>query len=75
MGSEASDTCRGFEQCAEPCRPGRDEARAIGDEINAAKGFDPMREVAHRTLDLGRRQPFAPGYVERWWNGIGGWMS
>lgn len=54
---------------------GREEARTIGEEINAAGGFDLMREVAHRTRDLGRKQPFALGYVERWWNGIGGWMS
>jgi len=56
---------------------GRDEARAIGEEIDSAGGFDLMREVAHRTRDLGRlsKQPFALGYVERWWNGIGRWMS
>lgn len=56
---------------------GRDEARAIGEEINEAGGFELMREVAHRTRDLGRLngQPFALGYIERWWNGIGGWMS
>lgn len=56
---------------------GREEARAIGEEINAAGGFDLMREVADRARDLGRlnKQPFALGYVQRWWNGIGGWMS
>jgi len=56
---------------------GREEARAVGEEINAAGGLDLMRDVAHRTRDLGRlnKQPFALGYVERWWNGIGGWMS
>lgn len=56
---------------------GREEARTIGGEINAAGGFDLMREVAHRARDLGRLngQPFALGYIERWWNGIGSWMS
>jgi hypothetical protein len=54
---------------------GREEARIIGEEINTAGGFDLMREVARRTRDLGRKQPFALGYVERWWNGIGGWRS
>ncbi len=33
---------------------GREEARAIGEEINAAGGFDLMREVADRARDLGR---------------------
>lgn len=56
---------------------GREDAREIGEEISAAGGFDLMREVAHRARDLGRLngQPFALGYIERWWNGIGGWMS
>ncbi len=57
--------------------PGRDAARAIGEEIDRAGGFGLMREVAHAARDMGRikGQPFALGYVERWWNGIGGWRS
>jgi hypothetical protein len=56
---------------------GRGEARSIGEEIDLAGGFELMRTVAHRTRDMGkdRGQPFALGYVERWWNGIGDWRS
>jgi len=56
---------------------GRAEARRIGEEINAQGGFELMREVAHRTRDLGRQrgQRYALGYVERWWNGIGEWRA
>ena len=56
---------------------GQDKARIIGEEINKVGGFDLMREVAHRTRDLGREQGqmFAMGYVERWWNGIDRWRS
>jgi len=55
---------------------GRERAVAIGEEINQAGGFLLMKEVAHLTRDLGRerKQPFALGYVERWWSGIGRWM-
>lgn len=56
---------------------GRERAMEIGEEIKSAGGFPLMKEVAHRTRDLGREraQPHALGYVERWWNGIGRWMS
>ncbi len=56
---------------------GRDRAVEIGEEINTAGGFHLMREVARRTAEIGmtRKQPHALGYVERWWNGIGRWMS
>jgi hypothetical protein len=56
---------------------GREEARRIGEEINAQGGFELMREVAHQARDLGRQQGqrYALGYVERWWNGIGEWRA
>lgn len=56
---------------------GRDREVDIGEEINTAGGFLLMKVVARRTGELGRmgKQPHALGYVERWWNGIGRWMS
>lgn len=56
---------------------GRKEAREIGEEINTVGWFRLMREVAHRARDLGReqKQPFALGYIERWWDGIGSWRG
>jgi hypothetical protein len=56
---------------------GRDEARALGEEIYGSGGFALMREVALRARDLGllRGQRFALGYIERWWSGIGPWQA
>lgn len=62
---------------AQDLEVGREEARAIGEQIEREGGFALMKEVAERVRDAGRGRglPFALGYIERWWNGIGRWMA
>ena len=66
---------------------GEEKARRIGDEIIEVHGDyqeslhcnhrDFMRLVAKRAVEIGRRREnyAVIGYIERWWDGIGGWQA
>ncbi|GEM_PF-2096654 len=55
---------------------GREQAREIGEKLNSIGGFKLMRNIAHIASDQGKKQgqPYALGYIERWWDGIGDWI-